>query len=175
MEQRRLGRTGQMSSVVAFGCAGIGKVDQDTADTAIQTALDYGVNHVDVAPTYGEAELRLKPWMPRIRERVFLGCKTKERTRDGAKAELHRSLERLGTDRPDLYQLHAVGKLHELDEVTTRGGALEALIEAREEGLVRWLGITGHSHDAPRIHLETLDRLDFDTLGVHPHRQPVEE
>ena len=164
MEQRRLGRTGHTSSVVALGCAGIGKVDQETADRAIQTALDYGVNHVDVAPTYGEAELRLKPWMPRIRERVFLGCKTKERTREGARAELHRSLERLGTDRLDLYQLHAVGKRHELDACTEPGGALEALIEAREEGLVRWLGITGHTHDAPSTHLEALRRFEFDTV-----------
>jgi aryl-alcohol dehydrogenase-like predicted oxidoreductase len=164
MERRRLGRTGQMSTVVAFGSAGIGRVEQDVADRAIQTALDHGVNHVDVAPSYGEAELRLKPWMPRIREGIFLGCKTKQRTGDTAKAELHRSLERLGTDHFDLYQLHAVCKPHELDECTAKGGALEALTEARQEGLVRWLGITGHSHDAPRTHLEALRRFDFDTV-----------
>ena len=164
MERRRLGRTGQISSVVALGCAGIGKVDQETADRAIEMALGYGVNHIDVAPTYGEAELRLRPWMPEIRGRVFLGCKTKERTREGAKAELHRSLERLGVDRLDLYQLHAVGKRHELDACTERGGALEALVEAREEGLVRWLGITGHTHDAPQTHLEALRRFEFDTV-----------
>lgn len=164
MERRRLGRTGQMSTVVAFGSAGIGRVEQDVADRAIQTALDHGVNHVDVAPSYGEAELRWKPWMPRIREGIFLGCKTKQRTRDTAKAELHRSLERLGTDRLDLYQLHAVCKPHELDECTAKGGALEALTEARQEGLVRWLGITGHSHDAPRTHLEALRRFNFDTV-----------
>ena len=163
MERRRLGRTGHMSSVAALGCAGIGKVDQDTADRAIQTALDYGVNHVDVAPSYGEAELRLKSWMPQIRDRVFLGCKTKERARDGAKAELHRSLERLGTDRLDLYQLHAVSKMEQLDECSARGGALEALVRAREEGITTWLGITGHTHDAPRVHLEALRRFDFDT------------
>ena len=164
MEQRRLGRTGHMSSVVAFGCAAIGRVDQDTADRAIQTALDYGVNHIDVAPAYGDAELRLKPWMPRIRERVFLGCKTRERTRDGAKADLDRSLERLGVDRLDLYQLHAVSKIEQLDEVTAKGGALETLVRAHEEGLTRWLGITGHTHDAPRVHLEALRRFDFDTV-----------
>ena len=164
MEKRRLGRTGHMSSVVAFGSAGIGRVEQDVADTAIQAALDAGVNHVDVAPGYGEAEVRLKPWMPKIRDQVFLGCKTKERTREGATAELHRSLERLGTDRLDLYQLHAVGKLHELDECTARGGVLETLIEAREQGIVKWLGITGHTHDAPRTHLEALRRFDFDTV-----------
>ncbi len=127
MERRRLGRTGHMSSVAALGCAGIGKVDQDTADRAIQTALDYGVNHVDVAPSYGEAELRLKPWMPKIRDQIFLGCKTRERTRDAARAELDRSLERLGVDRLELYQLHSVGKLHDLDACTAKGGALEAL------------------------------------------------
>lgn len=164
MERRRLGRTRQMSTVVAFGSAGVGRVDQDVADRAIQTALDYGVNHIDVAPTYGEAELRLKPWMPRIRNQIFLGGKTRERTRDTAKAGLHKSLERLGVDRLDLYQLHAVGKPHELDECTAKGGALEALVEAREEGLVRWLGITGHSHDAPRTHLEALRRFNFDTV-----------
>lgn len=164
MEQRRLGRTGHMSTVVTFGAAGIGRVDQDVADRAIQTALDHGVNHVDVAPRYGDAELRLKPWMREIRSRIFLGCKTAERARDAAKADLHRSLERLGVERLDLYQLHSVGKQHELDACTAPGGALEALVEAREQGLVRWLGITGHTHDAPRTHLEALERFDFDTV-----------
>jgi aryl-alcohol dehydrogenase-like predicted oxidoreductase len=164
MERRRLGRTGQMSTVVAFGSAGVGRVGQDVADRAIQVALDYGVNHIDVAPSYGDAELRFRPWMPRIRSQIFLGCKTKQRTRDGAKAELHRSLERLGTDRLDLYQLHAVCKLHELDECMAKDGPLEALIQARGEGLVRWLGITGHSHDAPATHQEALRRFPFDTV-----------
>jgi aryl-alcohol dehydrogenase-like predicted oxidoreductase len=164
MERRRLGRTGHQSSVVALGTAAIGKVDQATADRAIQTALDAGVNHVDVAPSYGEAELRLAPWMPRIRDRIFLGCKTRERAREAAKAELGRSLERLGVDRLDLYQLHAVSKLADLDACTAAGGALEALVEAREEGLVRWLGITGHTHDAPATQLEALRRFDFDTV-----------
>jgi aryl-alcohol dehydrogenase-like predicted oxidoreductase len=164
MERRRLGRTGHRSSVVALGTAALGRVDQVTADAAIQAALDAGVNHVDVAPSYGEAELRLQPWMLRIRSGIFLGCKTRERTREAATAELHRSLERLGTDRLDLYQLHSVGKLADLDACTAAGGALEALVAAREAGLVRWLGITGHTHDAPRTHLEALRRFDFDTV-----------
>ena len=165
MERRRLGRTGHMSSAVAFGSAALGGVDQDTADQAIQTALDRGVNHIDVAPSYGDAELRWKPWMPRIRERIFLGCKTRERTSEAAWAELNRSLERLGTDRLDLYQLHSVGKLHDLDAAMAKGGALEALIRAREEGLTRWLGITGHTHDAPSTIYEALTRVDeFDTV-----------
>jgi aryl-alcohol dehydrogenase-like predicted oxidoreductase len=164
METRRLGRTGHMSSVVTFGSAGIGRVTQDVADRAIEAALAHGVNHIDVAPRYGEAELRLKPWMPRIRRDVFLGCKTIERTREAASAELGRSLERLGTDQLDLYQLHSVGKVADLDACTAKGGALEALMAAREQGLTRWLGITGHTHDAPRTHLEALRRFDFDTV-----------
>ena len=160
MERRRLGRTEHLSTVVTLGCAALGRVDQATADQAIQTALDYGVNQIDVAPSYGEAELRLRPWLPRIRDRVFLNCKTKERTREGAWAELHRSLERLGTDHLDLYQLHAVNKMTILDECTRRGGAVEALIAARDQGIVRWLGITGHTHDAPRVHLEALRRVN---------------
>src|SRR6266542_6156684 len=165
MEQRRLGRTGHMSSVVTFGAAGIGRVAQEVADRAIEAALAHGVNHIDVAPRYGDAELRLKPWMPKIRGDVFLGGKTIERTRETATAELGRSLERLGTDRVDLYQLHSVGKLADLDACTAKGGALRALVEAREEGLTRWLGITGHTHDAPRTHLEAITRVDcFDTV-----------
>ena len=164
METRRLGRTGHMSSVVTFGAAGIGRVTQEVADHAIDAALAHGVNHIDVAPRYGEAELRLKSWMPRIRQDVFLGCKTIERTRETVTAELGRSLERLGTDRVDLYQLHSVGKLADLDACTAEGGALEALVAAREQGLTRWLGITGHTHDAPRTHLEALRRFDFDTV-----------
>ncbi|MBI4537394.1 MAG: aldo/keto reductase [candidate division NC10 bacterium] len=164
METRVLGRTGQLSTVVAFGTAGIGRVDQEAADRATQLVLDHGVNHIDVAPSYGEAERRLNPWMPRIRRRIFLGCKTKMRSKEAAWAEMHRSLERLGTDGFDLYQLHAVCKPHELEECTAKDGALAALIQAREQGITRWLGITGHSHDAPRTHLEALRRFDFDTV-----------
>ncbi len=164
MEKRRLGRTGQMSTVVALGAVSVGRVEQEVADPAIQMVLDHGVNHFDVAPRYGEAEVRLKPWMPRIRKQIFLGCKTAQRTRDAARAEMERSLARLGTDRFDLYQLHAVCKLPELDECTGKGGALETLIEAREQGITKWLGITGHTHDAPRTHLEALRRFDFDTV-----------
>ena len=164
MEQRRLGRTGHMSSVVTFGAVAVGRLEQDAADRAIQLVLDRGVNHFDVAPRYAEAEVRLGPWMSRIRNRIFLGCKTAERTREGAWAELNRSLERLRTDRLDLYQLHSVGKVADLDLVTARDGAVEALVRAREQGMVRWLGITGHTHDAPGTHFEALRRFDFDTV-----------
>src|SRR5512138_3632696 len=101
MEKRRLGRTGHESTVIAFGAAALSRVDQETADRAIRVAVDHGVNHFDVAPRYGEAELRLAPWMGQLRSQIFLGCKTAERTRDQAKAQLHRSLERLGVDRFD--------------------------------------------------------------------------
>lgn len=164
LAQRRLGRTGHLSSVVTFGSAGIGRVDQPEADLAIERALAAGVNHFDVAPTYGDAELRLAPWLPRIRDRIFLGCKTTARTHDEAKASLHRSLERLGVDRLDLFQLHSVGKLADLDRCTAADGALAALVEARDEGIVRWLGVTGHTHDAPATFYDALSRFDFDTV-----------
>lgn len=164
MERRRLGRTGHHSTVVTFGAVAVGRLEPDAADRAIQLVLDRGVNHFDVAPRYADAELRLKPWIPRIRDRVFLGCKTAERTSDAAWEQLHRSLERLGTDHLDLYQLHSVGKVADLDACTARGGALEALVQAREQGLVRWLGITGHTHAAPGTHFEALRRFDFDTV-----------
>ena len=111
------------SGRVRGGKPGIGRVDQGTADVAIQTALDYGVNHIDVAPSYGEAELRFGPWMPKIRDQVFLGCKTNIRDAEGSWAECNRSLERLNTQSFDLYQLHSVGKRDILDEVTAKGGA----------------------------------------------------
>src|SRR5213596_1777221 len=116
MQTRRFGRTNHQSTIIIFGGAALGDVPQAEADRAIELALAHGVNHIDVAPSYGEAELRVGPWMPRIRDQVFLGCKTQERTRDGAWAELQRSLERLQTDRLDLYQLHSVGKPDEMEQ-----------------------------------------------------------
>jgi aryl-alcohol dehydrogenase-like predicted oxidoreductase len=164
MEKRRLGRTGHMSTVVTFGAVAVGRIDQVQADDAIRLVLDHGVNHVDVAPSYGDAELRLAPWMPRIRDSIFLGCKTTERTRAGAAADLERSQTRLGVESFDLYQLHSVGKRADLEACLAPGGALEALVEARERGKTRFLGITGHTHDAPSTMLEALQRFDFDTV-----------
>ena len=164
MEQRRLGRTGHLSSVVAFGAAALKEADQATAERAVELALGQGVNHFDVAPRYGKAEELLGPLMPGLRDRIFLACKTAERTKEAARAQLHRSLEKLRTDHFDLYQLHAVRRLDELDACTRPGGALEAFIEARDEGLVKHLGITGHTHDAPATHAEALRRFPFDTV-----------
>jgi len=164
METRRFGRTGHMSTVAIFGAAAFGQVTQAQADASMELVIAAGVNHIDVAPSYGEAELRLGPWLARERKRFFLGCKTTERTKAGAAAELRRSLERLRVDSFDLYQFHAVNSMEELDLVTGPGGALEAVLDARAEGLTRTIGITGHGVDAPAIYLEALRRFDFDSV-----------
>ena len=164
MQQRRLGRLGHQSSVLIYGAAALAEVDQDTADASVRLALDAGINHFDVAASYGDAELRLGPWMPRIRERIFLATKTGLRGRDQAWAQINRSLERLQTDHVDLIQVHAVGDPEELDLVTRPGGSLQAVTRAREEGLAGAVGITGHGHDAPATHLEALARYPFDTV-----------
>ena len=164
MQQRRLGRLGHQSSVLIYGAAALAEVDQDTADASVRLALEAVINHFDVAASYGDAELRLGPWMPRIRERIFLATKTGLRGRDQAWAQINRSLERLQTDHVDLIQVHAVGDPEELDLVTRPGGSLEAVVRAREEGLAGAVGITGHGHDAPATHLEALARYPFDTV-----------
>jgi aryl-alcohol dehydrogenase-like predicted oxidoreductase len=164
MQQRRLGRLGHMSSVLIYGGAALAAVDQPTADRSVQLALDAGINHFDVAASYGDAELRLGPWMPRIRDRVFLATKTERRDRDGAWAQINQSLRRLQTDHVDLIQIHAVGDLAELDRVTGPGGSLEAAVRARDEGLAGAIGITGHGHQAPATHREALRRFGFDTV-----------
>jgi aryl-alcohol dehydrogenase-like predicted oxidoreductase len=153
-----------MSSVLLYGGAALAAVDQETADRSVQLALDAGINHFDVAASYGDAELRLGPWMPRIRDRVFLATKTERRDRDGAWTQINRSLERLQTDHVDLIQIHAVGDLAELDRVTGPGGSLEATVRAKEEGLAGAIGITGHGHQAPATHREALRRFGFDTV-----------
>ncbi len=164
METRRFGRTGHMSTVAIFGAAALSDVSQEEADSAMEQIIAAGVNHIDVAPSYGQAELRIGPWMPRQRDRFFLGCKTMERTRQGAWDEMQGSLKRLQTEAFDLYQCHAVTTMEELDAVTRRGGALEAFVQARQEGLTKHIGITGHGVDAPRIYLEALRRFDFDSI-----------
>ena len=164
MQQRRLGRLGHQSSVLIYGAAALGEVDQDTADASVQLALEAGINHFDVAASYGDAELRLGPWMGRIRDRIFLATKTGLRDRDAAWAQINQSLERLQTDRLDLIQVHAVGDPEELDLVTRPGGSLEAVVRARDEGLAGAVGITGHGHQAPATHLEALRRFPFDTV-----------
>ena len=164
MEKRRLGRNGHMSSVLIYGGAALSEVDQETADESIALALDAGINHFDVAASYGDAELRYGPWMKDIRDRIFLSTKTEERTKQGAAREIQSSLERLQVSDVDLLQLHAVNNLAELDKATASGGALEAAIEAKEQGLIKAVGITGHSHSAPSTHREALRRYPFETV-----------
>ena len=164
MEKRRLGRLDHQSSVLIYGAAALGDVSQDVADRSIREALDGGINHFDVAANYGDAELRLGPWMSQVRDRIFLATKTGLRDRESAWQQIHASLHRLQTDRVDLLQLHAVGDLGELDSATGPDGALEAAVRAQEEGLVGAIGITGHGNDAPATHLEALRRYPFATV-----------
>lgn len=164
MEKRRFGRTGHESTVAIFGAVALGNIPQDEADRVMEGVIAAGVNHIDVAPSYGQAELRLGPWMERERRRFFLGCKTTERSRDGAAAELRRSLERLRTDRFDLYQIHAVTSMAELDQVFAPDGAMQAALAARDEGLTRHIGITGHGYHVPEVFQEALARFDFDSI-----------
>jgi aryl-alcohol dehydrogenase-like predicted oxidoreductase len=164
METRRFGRSGHLSTVAIFGAAAFWEISQPDADRVMEQVIEAGVNHIDVAPSYGQAEERIGPWMPRERQRFFLGCKTTERSRAGAWNEMQQSLKRLQTRSFDLYQLHAVNTFEELDAVTMKGGALEAAVEARSAGLTRFIGITGHGADAPAIYLEGLRRFDFDSV-----------
>jgi aryl-alcohol dehydrogenase-like predicted oxidoreductase len=164
METRRLGRTEHESSVLIYGGAALGDVPDDVADHSIAEALDAGINHLDTAADYGESELHLGRWMPRIRDRVFLATKTGERSAAGAYDGIRRSLERLETDRVDLLQLHAIGDLEDLGRATSTGGAVEGAVRARDEGLVGAIGITGHGMAAPATHLEALRRFPFDTV-----------
>jgi predicted aldo/keto reductase-like oxidoreductase len=164
MEKRRFGRTGHMSTIIIFGGFAVGLLSQREADEVVELLLDHGVNHIDVAPSYHDAELRLGPWLEKHRDRFFLGCKTQLRTKADAREELHRSLERLRVDSFDLYQLHAVTTMDELDECFATGGPLEAIVEARDQGLTQYIGITSHGLQAPAVQIAALERFDFDSL-----------
>lgn len=161
MEKRRLGKTEHMSSIITFGSAALWQVSQAEADAAIELAIEHGVNHFDVAPSYGEAEMRLGPWMQKHHKEVFLACKTTERGKTGAWESIKRSLELLKADYFDLFQFHGVDDLETLNVVLGPMGALEAVLEAKEQGLVRHIGITGHR---PFVQIEALNHFDFDTL-----------
>jgi aryl-alcohol dehydrogenase-like predicted oxidoreductase len=153
-----------MSTVAIFGAAAFWEISQEQADQVMELVIASGINHIDVAPSYGQAEDRLGPWIRRERGRFFVGCKTMERSRDGAWNELHQSLKRLQCESFDLYQLHAVTSFGELEAITAPGGALEALVQAKQAGLIRHIGITGHGVEAPAIYLEALRRFDFDSV-----------
>ena len=158
------GRTGHHSTRALFGAAAFWAVSQAEADRTLEVLLKYGVNHIDTAASYGDAELRVGPWMAQHRQDFFLATKTEKRTRQEAKEELQRSLERLRVDYVDLWQIHAITESAPLETALGPGGALEAFIEAREQGLVRFLGITGHGTQIAALHLRALERFDFDSV-----------
>jgi aryl-alcohol dehydrogenase-like predicted oxidoreductase len=158
------GRTGHASTRLVFGAAALWNVDQDAADRALEILLEAGVNHIDAAASYGDAELRIGPWMREHRGRFFLATKTGERSRAAAREQIHRSLERLRVDRVDLLQLHNLVKPEEWEQALGDDGALAAAIEARDEGLVRFVGVTGHGTRVAAMHLRSLERFAFDSV-----------
>lgn len=164
IEKRPFGRTGHMSTVTLFGAAALGRVSQADADRTLELLLEYGVNHIDTAPRYGDSELRIGPWMAEHRGKFFLASKTAGRTYGDARDEIRRSLERLRVDRIDLIQLHSLAHPDEWEVAMGPGGALEAVIEAREEGLVRFIGVTGHGWTIAAMHKRSLERFDFDSV-----------
>ena len=164
MQTRPFGRTGHMSSVALFGAAALKNATQDEADRTLDVLLEFGVNHIDTAPRYGDAELRIGPWMTRHRRDFFLATKTGERSYDGARDEFHRSLDRLRVDAVDLIQMHALYHPDEWDTAMGDGGALEFLIEAKEQGLARFIGVTGHGWTVAAMHRRSLARYDFDSV-----------
>ncbi len=166
------GKTGHVSSRVLFGAAAFSGADQPTADQTLRVLLQYGVNHIDVAASYGDAELRVGPWMKDHRADFFLATKTEERSREKAGAQIRRSLERLRTGHVDLLQLHAVTSMEELDKATGPDGALEAAVDARAKGWTRFIGITSHGLEAPTILLRALERFEFSSVLL-PYNYPM--
>lgn len=164
IERAEFGRTGHRSSRVIFGAAALSRMRQERADELLAVLDEYGVNHLDVAASYGDAELRLAPWLAGRRDEFFVATKTGDRTGDGARASLERSLERLGVDTIDLVQLHNLVEDDEWEVAHGRGGAVEALVRARDEGLVRFVGVTGHGLRIAGMHRRSLDRFDFDSV-----------
>jgi aryl-alcohol dehydrogenase-like predicted oxidoreductase len=164
IERRPFGRTGHQSSVTLFGAAALAQASQADADRALEALLRHGVNHIDTAAAYGDSELRIGPWMARHRGDFFLATKTRRRDARGAREELDRSLERLRVDRVDLIQMHSLGHPDDWDQAMGPGGALEGLIEARAQGLARFIGVTGHGWTIAALHRRALERFDFDSV-----------
>jgi aryl-alcohol dehydrogenase-like predicted oxidoreductase len=166
METKLFGKTSHQSTRVIFGGAALGAVSQEEADRTLEVLLDYGINHLDVAASYGdgEAEKRMGPWMARHRRDFFLATKTGKRTYQEARDDLLGSLERLRVDGVDLIQLHNLTDPDEWEQAMGPGGALEALIEARKQGLIRFIGVTGHGYTVAEMHLKSLERFDFDSV-----------
>jgi aryl-alcohol dehydrogenase-like predicted oxidoreductase len=161
IEKRALGKTGEMLSMIGFGGIVVDKASTEQAANRVKEAIDHGINYFDVAPSYGNAEEMLGPALEPYRKDVFLACKTTERKKEGARQELEQSLKYLRTDHFDLYQLHAVTSLEDVDTIFGKGGALETFVEAREEGKVKYLGFSAHSVEAA---LALMEGFDFDTI-----------
>ena len=164
IDRAAFGRTGHESSRVIFGAAALGSMRQERADQLLAMLLEFGVNHIDTAASYGDSELRIAPWMAEHRGRFFLATKTAERTGDAARAGLERSLSRLGVSSVDLIQLHNLVEPDEWEIAHGPGGAVEALARARDEGLARFIGVTGHGLRIAGMHLRSLERFDFDSV-----------
>ncbi|MDY0289599.1 MAG: aldo/keto reductase [Sphaerochaeta sp.] len=164
IEKKQFGRTGHMSSRVLFGAAALGGVTQKEADDTYDLLKKYEVNHLDTAHSYGNAELRIGPWMKRDRASFFLATKTDKRTAQEAREELLQSLERMQTDHIDLWQFHLLVDEQEWEVAMGEGGVLEAAIEAKEQGLIKYIGVTGHGLGAPRTHYRSLMKYDFDSV-----------
>ena len=158
------GRTGHESTRTIFGAAALARVTQDEADRTLDLLERHGVNHIDVAASYGDAELRLAPWLTTHRDRIFLATKTGERTYDAATRQIHLSLQRMGVEWIDLIQLHSLADPIEWDIALSPRGAIEACVEARGQGLVRYIGVTGHGTQIAATHLRSLERFDFDSV-----------
>jgi aryl-alcohol dehydrogenase-like predicted oxidoreductase len=158
------GSTGHESSRTIFGAAALGALSQAEADPTLDVLLEHDVNHIDTAASYGDSELRLAPWLKEHRHRFFLATKTGQRDRAGAREEIRRSLDRLGVDQVDLLQLHNLVDVIDWEFALREGGALEAAVEARDEGLVRFIGVTGHGLTVARMHRRSLERFPFDSV-----------
>jgi aryl-alcohol dehydrogenase-like predicted oxidoreductase len=164
IEKRSFGRTGHMSTATIFGGAALIRATQKDAERVLEILLKYGVNHIDTAPRYGDSEALIGPWMARHRKDFFLATKTGQRTYEEAREDIHRSLDRLKVDRVDLLQFHGLQHPDEWDTAMGPGGALEAAIEAREKGLVRFIGVTGHGWMIATLHNRALKHFDFDSV-----------
>ena len=161
LEKRSLGKTGEMLSMIGFGGIVVMNATPEEASAAVRHAIDAGINYFDVAPSYGDAELKLGPALEPYRKNVFLACKTGMRTKAEARKELEQSLKNLRTDHFDLYQHHAVTTLEEVDTILGPGGSMETFVEARNEGKIRFIGFSAHSVEAA---MALMDRFDFDTI-----------
>ena len=164
IERAPFGAPGHESSRAIFGAASLGSVSKRDADRALELLLEHGVNHIDVAASYGDAELRIASWLRRHEGEFFVATKTGERSYAAAREEIRRSLDRLGVERIDSIQLHNLVDVIDWETALGADGALEAAIEAREEGLVRFIGVTGHGLSIPEMHRRSLERFPFDAV-----------